>query len=114
MVVSGCGAPAGAEKKAPSPIRPDPAGRTRRDTARGLLACAFVAALAPAVAASRLSRSGPAPGEARDGTAFDRTCRGRCIRGVRTPARGTAEDDRWDVTVDGRPLHLCAAPMAPG
>ncbi|MGW0813930.1 tyrosinase family oxidase copper chaperone [Streptomyces viridiviolaceus] len=48
----------------------------------------------------------PWSGSLRRGTGFDVTHGGRRIRGVWTSARGAAEDGRWHVTVDGRPLHL--------
>ncbi|MGW3723878.1 tyrosinase family oxidase copper chaperone [Streptomyces sp. NPDC000851] len=104
MVVSVDGVPVGAEDGAPDPARPGPVGRTRRDLARGLRACALTAALASAVACLRPRRpgAGNAPGDA----AFAQTYRGRRIRGVWIPARSAAEGGRWHVTVDGRPLHL--------
>ncbi|MFF4830572.1 tyrosinase family oxidase copper chaperone [Streptomyces sp. NPDC001315] len=108
MVVSIGGVPAGVEDGAPGPERPGPAGRTRRDTARGLLTGALaVAALAPMGAAFRSSRPGFAPGDAPGGdTAFDQTYCGRRIRGMWTPVRGATDNGQWHVTVDGRPLHL--------
>ncbi|MGP4092691.1 tyrosinase family oxidase copper chaperone [Streptomyces sp. KR55] len=106
MVVSTGGVPVGAEDGAPGPALPGPAGRTRRAVVRGLRACALAAALAaPVFAALRPHRTGSAPRNA-DDTAFDQTYRGRRIRGVWIPARGAAEDGRWHVTVDDRPLHL--------
>lgn len=117
MVVSIGGAPVGAEDGTPGPARPGPAGRTRREVARGLRACALTAGLAPLLAAFRSPRPRPAHGgDAPDGTAsdrtssdrtpFDRTYRGRRVRGEWIPARGAAGDGHWHVTVDGRPLHL--------
>ncbi|MEU9439780.1 tyrosinase family oxidase copper chaperone [Streptomyces sp. NPDC048304] len=108
MVVSFGGGPVGAEDGAPGPGESEPAGRTRRDAARRLLACALAAALAPMAEASRSSRpgSGTGPGNAPGGTAFDQTHRGSRIRGVWIPARGAAVDGQWHVTVDGRPLQL--------
>jgi hypothetical protein len=108
MVVSIGGAPVSAEDGAPAPARPGPAGSTRRAAARGLGACAIAAALAPVVAAIRPHRpvSGSGSGHAARDTVFDETYRGRRLRGVWTPAGGPAEDGRWHVTVDGRPLHL--------
>lgn len=115
MVVTIGAAPAGTGDGPPGPARPGPAGRTRRDAARWL-ARALAAALAPeAVACSAAHRdsvpvpasaSASASGKAPDGTAFDQTYRGRRIRGVRAPADGMAGDGSWQVTVDGRPLHL--------
>ncbi|GHH92668.1 tyrosinase family oxidase copper chaperone [Streptomyces capillispiralis] len=92
---------------APDPLPPAPGGGTRREVVRALRAGVFAAGLAPALAGFRFPRSGPPPtGSAPDGTAFAQTYRGRRIRGVRRAAPGAAEDVRWHVTVDGRPLHL--------
>ncbi|WP_030236929.1 MULTISPECIES: tyrosinase family oxidase copper chaperone [unclassified Streptomyces] len=104
MVVSVGGVPLGAEDGAPAPARPAAVGRTRRDLARGLYSCALIAALTSASAASRPRL--PRPGTAAGDTAFDVAYRGRRIRGRWFPGCGTAEDGRWHVTVDGRPLHL--------
>ncbi|PAZ17239.1 tyrosinase [Streptomyces sp. SA15] len=106
MVVSIGGALVDGADGAQSPARPGPTGRTRRAVARGLPACALAAALAPVFAALRPQRPGSGPGSSAGDTVFDETYRGRRIRGVWTPARGAAEDGRWHVTVDGRPLHL--------
>jgi hypothetical protein len=77
--------------------------RTRREFLRGLLFSAVAAALAPVVAACRHPRA--ADGRGRRVTAFDETYRGRRIRGVEVTAAHPA-GSRWEVTVDGRPLHL--------
>ncbi|AQS69539.1 tyrosinase family oxidase copper chaperone [Streptomyces pactum] len=106
MVISSGDVPVGAEEAAPAPALPGPEGRTRRDVARGLRACALVAALTPVVAASRPPRSRSVPTDAPGGPDFDQTYRGRRVRGVWIPARGAAGGGRWHVTVDGRPLHL--------
>lgn len=86
-----------------------PAPATRRDVVRGLLAPAALAVtLAPVTAAA----AGPAPSSPRARTAhpapaFDETYLGRRIRGFATaPADLAAGADAWQVTVDGRPLHL--------
>ncbi|WP_413254500.1 tyrosinase family oxidase copper chaperone [Streptomyces europaeiscabiei] len=83
-------------------------GRTRRNALRALGASAVALAVAPVVAAVWPRRSAR-PEEAD----FHETYRGRRIRGVksdtgqaaylgaRTPGPG-----EWDVTVDGRALHL--------
>ncbi|MEU0386318.1 tyrosinase family oxidase copper chaperone [Streptomyces chartreusis] len=103
MVVSIGGGPEGGG--APARARAGQAGRTRREVTRGLRACALAAALAaPVAAAFRLRR--PGPGNAPDDTAFDQTYRSRRIRGTWIPSDGPAEQGRWHVTVDGRPLHL--------
>ncbi|MEU6536501.1 tyrosinase family oxidase copper chaperone [Streptomyces sp. NPDC047000] len=96
----------------------------RRDLARGLLATAAALLLTPLMTASRSPQAGtgtgdgtgarPRPGTrpgtttAADDLAFAETYRGRRIKGVRTPAGRTAETvaEEWQVTVDGRPLHL--------
>ena len=106
MVVPIGSAPMGAEDGTPGPALPRPAGRTRRDVARGLRTGALAGALAPVLAAFRSPRPGPAATDAPGDTAFERTYRGRRIRGVWAPGRTAAEDGRWHVTVDGRPLHL--------
>ncbi|MBK3642846.1 MULTISPECIES: tyrosinase cofactor [Streptomyces] len=101
MVVSAGGVPVGVEQ---NPVRPG----SRRDVLRGLLAPAMALALSPVVAASRPPHGHPLPEQ---GDAFDETYRGRRIQGVRLSATATAtgrpyDDERWQVTVDGRPLHL--------
>ncbi|MEU0002837.1 tyrosinase family oxidase copper chaperone [Streptomyces sp. NPDC006314] len=106
MVVSVGGQSAGAEDGAGGPVRPGPAGRTRRNAARRLLACALAVVLAPMAEACRSSRPGAGPGNKSGDTAFDQTHRGSRIRGMWTPARGTAASGQWHVTVDGRPLQL--------
>ncbi|WP_406469721.1 tyrosinase cofactor [Streptomyces hirsutus] len=110
MVVPIGSAPVGAEDAAPRPAPPGPAGRTRRDVARGLRAGALAGVLTPLLAAFRSPRPGPAEtdpsGDTASASAFERTYRGRRIRGVWAPGRTAAEDGRWHVTVDGRPLHL--------
>ncbi|MFD0315089.1 tyrosinase family oxidase copper chaperone [Streptomyces flavalbus] len=83
---------------------PAPPHAGRRDLVRGLAAAV---ALAPLVAASRPRP--PAPD-----LAFEETYRGRRIHGV--PPYAAAQQsavagrllggDAWQVTVDGRPLHL--------
>ncbi|MFF1549126.1 tyrosinase family oxidase copper chaperone [Streptomyces sp. NPDC058291] len=103
MVVSVDGVPVNAAPAATA--RSGPARRARRrDLLRGLLGAAAALAIAPVVAASRPPRpadGGPAPADS-----FDETYRGRRIRGVLTPSRSAAAGARWEVTVDGRPLHL--------
>ncbi|MFD5633924.1 tyrosinase family oxidase copper chaperone [Streptomyces sp. NPDC127077] len=75
---------------------------TRRGAMRGLLVSAVGVALAPVVAASRPPRRRP-----RD-LSFDEMYRGRHILGTRGGSDGRAAfaGDEWQVTVDGRPLHL--------
>ncbi|MFJ8730169.1 tyrosinase family oxidase copper chaperone [Streptomyces bauhiniae] len=76
---------------------------SRREVTRGLLASVAALGLAPVVAASRpLARAGdPA------GNAFHETYRGHRIQGFLVPAAARrAGEDEWQITVDGRPLHL--------
>ncbi|GAA2256787.1 hypothetical protein GCM10010145_26320 [Streptomyces ruber] len=76
-------------------------GVRRRDVARALLAAAAALVFAPAVTASRPRNAAPAD----DDGGFDETYGGRRIRGVPAATTVTAPA-RWQVTVDGRPLHL--------
>ncbi|MFC9287292.1 tyrosinase family oxidase copper chaperone [Streptomyces sp. NPDC057052] len=86
-----------------APAQP-PRRTTRRDALRGLFAAAAALALTPLVAASRPARrrDGPGPAEA----AFDETYLGRHLLGRLVPSAGAAGAGRWEITVDGRPLHL--------
>ncbi|MDH6215808.1 tyrosinase cofactor [Streptomyces pseudovenezuelae] len=103
MVVSVGGVPVGAEPAPKGRTRGGPAQGTRRDVLRGLFVPAVALALAPVVAASRPLHDEPRPGD----TAFEETYRGRHIVGFRTAAAHVSERDiHWEVTVDGRPLHL--------
>ncbi|MFJ1974862.1 tyrosinase family oxidase copper chaperone [Streptomyces sp. NPDC087903] len=74
---------------------------TRRDALRGLVGSAVAVALAPALASSRPPGLVEPPAD----LAFDETHLGRRIQGRRTAA-GRTGGGRWQVTVDGRPLHL--------
>ncbi|MFJ5267642.1 tyrosinase family oxidase copper chaperone [Streptomyces sp. NPDC088358] len=76
---------------------------TRRGVMHGLLASAAAAVLAPVVAASWPPHpAGP------DDLPFDEVYHGRHILGARTGVSGRAAvgGGEWQVTVDGRPLHL--------
>jgi hypothetical protein len=75
---------------------------TRRGAMRGLLVSVVGVALAPVVAASRPPRRHP-----RD-LSFDEVYRGRHILGrqSRSDGRAAFAGVEWQVTVDGRPLHL--------
>ncbi|MES4890263.1 tyrosinase family oxidase copper chaperone [Streptomyces sp. NPDC096012] len=99
MVIGAGGLAVGTEQQVTTAVRRP----SRREVARGLLASAAALALAPVVAASR-----PVPpAGAFDGRSFDETYRGRRIQGVLVPAVGRrAADGAWQITVDGRPLHL--------
>ncbi|MFD8369648.1 tyrosinase cofactor [Streptomyces sp. NPDC059688] len=100
MVVGAGGVAVGTEQQQVS----GGAGRpSRREVTRGLIASAAALALAPVVAASR-----PVPvNEEPDGDSFDETYRGRRIQGFLVPTGGRkATDVEWQITIDGRPLHL--------
>ncbi|MFK4542998.1 hypothetical protein RKD29_002594 [Streptomyces tendae] len=108
--------------------RGGPLSGTRRQVMRGLFAPVLAVGLAPLIAASRPSgpaeaaeaaTTGPRPAhpghaghpgphavESADGAAFDETYRGRRIRGIRSAAGRAVGAGTWQVTVDGRPLHL--------
>ncbi|MFE9449296.1 tyrosinase cofactor [Streptomyces sp. NPDC006739] len=104
MVVDAGGAPTGGQRGTPAEGADRPPGRTRRDVTRGLLGSAVAAALAPAVVAC--DRPPAAPDDGRQPTDFDETYRGRHIRGIEVPRAQRALGGGWQVTVDGRPLHL--------
>jgi hypothetical protein len=76
---------------------------TRRGAMRGLFVSAVGVALAPVVAASRPPRRFH-PGS----LSFDEVYRGRHILGTKGGSDGRAAyaGGDWQVTVDGRPLHL--------
>ncbi|MFF4470945.1 tyrosinase family oxidase copper chaperone [Streptomyces sp. NPDC001599] len=111
-----------AQEMAEDAARGGPASGTRRQVMRGLLAPALAVGLTPLIAASRPSRAaeaattGPRPAhpgphaaesaESAEGAAFDETYRGRRIRGIRSAAGRAVGAGTWQVTVDGRPLHL--------
>jgi hypothetical protein len=93
---------AAAPESPPPPQRP----RTRRGLLRGLLGAAAALALAPLVAASRPTRRPAAP-QAGFGGSFDEIYRGRRLHGTLAAVTGLAlGEERWQVTIDGRPLHL--------
>ncbi|MEU3886135.1 tyrosinase family oxidase copper chaperone [Streptomyces sp. NPDC029041] len=103
MAVSTGGGQTG-DGAAAAPARNGP-GSTRREVARGLRACALAAAVAAPVAAALRPQS-PGPGDAPSATVSSETRHGRRIVVVWTPPRDPAGQGRWQVTVDGRPLHL--------
>ncbi|MGC0403241.1 hypothetical protein RKD27_005885 [Streptomyces sp. SAI-126] len=86
--------------------RGGPARVSRRDVLLGLFGpVAVAAAFVPVVAATRSIRAAEPPAD----IVFDETYRGRRIRGIRTSASSAGRvlgDAQWQVTVDGRPLHL--------
>ncbi|KUO13808.1 tyrosinase cofactor [Streptomyces sp. DSM 15324] len=105
MVVDVDGVPGSTRQ--PGPAR---AG-TRRETLRGLLGVAAGLALVPVVAAAWPGRVDDTGAASRTddaaGTGFDEVYRGRRIQGVPTSAgRSAVGGAQWEVTVDGRPLHL--------
>ncbi|MDX2679562.1 tyrosinase cofactor [Streptomyces soliscabiei] len=104
MVVNADGVPVTAVP--PGVVRQRPARGTRRKLLRGLLGAGAALVLAPVVAASQ--SPGPQDGSADTPPgSFEETYRGRRLRGVLTPAdRAPGDGPRWEVTVDGRPLHL--------
>ncbi|MFB6855154.1 tyrosinase family oxidase copper chaperone [Streptomyces sp. NPDC056121] len=97
------------------PVGLGPAGRglvTRRTMVRRLIGVALAAAVVPA--AALVGRAFRHPQDDLKGAAdgdFEETYRGRHIRGTRgqgsmTRAHIGQRSGHWDVTVDGRPLHL--------
>ncbi|MFG3511639.1 tyrosinase family oxidase copper chaperone [Streptomyces bobili] len=109
----------------PGPMTRPARRRTRRDALRGLLGAAAALALAPLVAASRPVRRdepepepaallGPGAGLDLGGgfglglgeTVFDVTYLGRHLLGSLVPPTRSGDAGRWEITVDGRPLHL--------
>lgn len=86
----------------------DPEDRSRRYVMRSMGALVVAAAAIPAVAASRPPAAEDTvadPGDTLD--VFEEIYRGRRIRGTWAgPGRATYDAGEWQVTVDGRPLHL--------
>ncbi|MFF7531903.1 tyrosinase family oxidase copper chaperone [Streptomyces bobili] len=110
-----------ADTTQPGPTTRPARRRTRRDALRGLLGAAAALALAPLVAASRpVRRDEPepepelaallGPGGGLDlglgETVFDVTYLGRHLLGSLVPPTRSGDAGRWEITVDGRPLHL--------
>ncbi|WTW77095.1 tyrosinase cofactor [Streptomyces sp. NBC_00009] len=97
------------------PVSLGPAGQglvTRRTVVRRLIGVALAAAVVPGAAlVGRAFRHPHDDLKDAAGGDFEETYRGRHIRGTRgqgsmTPAHIGQRSGRWDVTVDGRPLHL--------
>ena len=109
MVISADGAPTVAEPNADGRAGSGSERRTCWVIRRGLLASAVGLALAPLVGASRPPRSGDhtvSPADTGE-PAFDETYRGPPHPGhPAPPPDGCGDDCAWQVTVDGRPLHL--------
>lgn len=84
------------------------AGRfTRRATMRGLIGCAVAAVTAPAALLWSIRHTGGArPSDDVGEGAFDEMYEGRHIRGSRSAGGHQHAGAAWDITVDGRPLHL--------
>ncbi|MGV4981904.1 tyrosinase family oxidase copper chaperone [Streptomyces sp. NPDC001709] len=104
MVPDVGGAPEGGQRGTPVAGGARPGESTRRDVTRRLLASAVGVALVPVGAAC-----GRPPGkqdDSRRATAFDETYHGRHIRGVEVRTGRRAAGHQWEVTIDGRPLHL--------
>ncbi|MEV5337530.1 tyrosinase family oxidase copper chaperone [Streptomyces sp. NPDC052676] len=100
------GVAVGAEHGPGSEARPPSAGAargTRRDLLRGLLAPAAALAVTPLVAASGPVLRDEPPAD----LTFDEVYRGRHLRGgLAATADRALGGEAWQVTVDGRPLHL--------
>ncbi|MET7441635.1 tyrosinase family oxidase copper chaperone [Streptomyces sp. NPDC004082] len=82
--------------------------RTRRNAMRALFASLVAVSAVPVVAASRPSGGDEVVSDPHDvADTFEETYRGRRIHGVWSVAGRAAYDSgQWQVTVDGRPLHL--------
>ncbi|MGW0903833.1 tyrosinase family oxidase copper chaperone [Streptomyces sp. NPDC002853] len=80
---------------------------TRRATTGGLIgvAVAAVAAQAAIQWQARQAAQDPPSDDLGDGS-FDEVYEGRHIRGSRAAAGRQRPHGSWDITVDGRPLHL--------
>ncbi|RSS01301.1 tyrosinase family oxidase copper chaperone [Streptomyces sp. WAC00469] len=119
--VRGRAAPAAAETGGGTPAASSPTLHpsrrpTRREVTAALAACGVALVAAPPVAAGAPRAVAGPPGEG-NGTVFEERYRGRLIRGVwiphgtsdssaGTPAASGTGAGEWQVTVDGRPLHL--------
>ncbi|MFC4506771.1 MULTISPECIES: tyrosinase family oxidase copper chaperone [Streptomyces] len=97
----------------PVPAAPAETARasSRRDTLRGLFGAAAGLVLVPVVAASWPPDDGQDGQDGQNGpvdSGFDEVYRGRHIQGAVAPGGRVATDGtaQWQVTVDGRPLHL--------
>ncbi|MEV6753696.1 tyrosinase family oxidase copper chaperone [Streptomyces sp. NPDC051214] len=87
--------------------RRGPGWLTRRATTGGLIGVALAAVSAQAALQWRTRE--PAedpPSDALGDGSFDEVYAGRHIRGTRVAGGAQHPDGAWDITVDGRPLHL--------
>ncbi|MER6569236.1 tyrosinase family oxidase copper chaperone [Streptomyces sp. NPDC001093] len=96
--------PVGGQRGTPVAGGSRPGGSTRREVTRRLLASAVGVGLVPVAAACERRPSAQDDGRRTD--AFDETYRGRHIRGIEVRTGRRAAAGRWQVTIDGRPLHL--------
>ncbi|MFF1694060.1 tyrosinase cofactor [Streptomyces sp. NPDC058257] len=82
---------------------------TRRATTRGLITVAVAAVSAPAAlfwSTRHTAHDLPSDDLGEGASDFDEMYEGRHIRGSRATAGGQHAGSSWDITVDGRPLHL--------
>ncbi|GAA3138018.1 tyrosinase family oxidase copper chaperone [Streptomyces rectiviolaceus] len=87
---------------------PSPGRFTRRATMRNLIGVAFAAVTAPAALlwSARRHTADHQPSDDLGEGAFDEMYEGRHIRGSRAVPGHQHAGAGWDITVDGRPLHL--------
>ncbi|MEU6662498.1 tyrosinase family oxidase copper chaperone [Streptomyces sp. NPDC046821] len=93
------------------PVRAGGGGVPRKAVVRGAIGIAVAAAVVPAAALVGRAFREPHDDEKAAGADFEETYRGRHIRGERGAMSMRAHADAsgahpWNVTVDGRPLHL--------
>ncbi|MGW5864481.1 tyrosinase cofactor [Streptomyces sp. NPDC055239] len=82
---------------------------TRRATMRGLIAVAVTAVTAQGAllwSTRHTAHDRPSDDLGEGASDFDEMYEGRRIRGSRAAAGGRHAGSSWDITVDGRPLHL--------
>ncbi|MEU6677432.1 tyrosinase cofactor [Streptomyces sp. NPDC046925] len=88
--------------------RPGEGRFTRRVTMRGLIAFGAAAVTAPAALlwSTRQAAGDRTTTDDLGEGAFDEVYEGRHIRGSRASAGHQHDGPAWEITVDGRPLHL--------
>ncbi|MFH8488372.1 tyrosinase cofactor [Streptomyces longisporoflavus] len=87
--------------------RPGEGRFTRRVTMRGLIAFGVASVTAPAALLwPTRHAAGDRTTDDRGSGAFDEMYEGRHIRGARVAGGRQEEGADWEITVDGRPLHL--------
>ncbi|MGW7071160.1 tyrosinase family oxidase copper chaperone [Streptomyces sp. NPDC054855] len=80
---------------------------TRRATTGGLIGVALAAVTGQAVLQWRTREPAQdSPSDDLGDGSFDEVYAGRHIRGSRAASGHQHPDESWDITVDGRPLHL--------